>query len=147
MRANESHGVDEFVHAPATVSSFRAMHALAAQPSACEADPMKEDTISLAGTTRAIVTVLRTLLDAQPDQDGTWRRLRAQYRQAIAGYDADPSLLGERTSFDEVFDMLGVDVHDDFRVVRSVRHAGGRSADVDTATATPTDGVDDASLY
>jgi hypothetical protein len=108
---------------------------------------MKEDTISLAGTTRAIVTVLRTLLDAQPDQDATWERLRAQYRQAIAGYDADPSLLGERTSFDEVFDMLGVDVHDDFRVVRSVRHASGRSPDVDTATATPTDGVDDASLY
>ena len=108
---------------------------------------MKEDTISLAGTTRAIVTVLRTLLDAQPDQDATWDALRAQYPQAIAGYDADPSLLGERTSFDEVFDMLGVDVHDDFRVVRSVRHASRRLPDVDTATATPTDGVDDASLY
>jgi len=91
--------------------------------------------------------VLRTLLDAQPDQDETWQRLRTQYHQAVAGYDADPSLLGERTSFDEVFDMLGVDVHDDFRVIREVRHPTGRATAPASAAASPTDGVDDASMY
>lgn len=105
---------------------------------------MQEDTISLAGTTRAIVTVLRVLLDAQPDPDEAWERLRAQYREGVAGYEADPSLAGERASFEEVFDMLGIHVTEDSRAINEIRRANHLP---DSVMANPTGGVDDASLY
>lgn len=105
---------------------------------------MQEDNISLAGTTRAMVTVLRVLLDVQPNRDDAWERLRAQYRAAIAGYDADPSLAGERASFEELFDMLDAHVTEDARATDGVRHT---VRPLDRAVANPTDGVDDASLY
>ena len=110
---------------------------------------MQEDTISLAGTTRAIVTVLRVLMDVQPDQDDAWERLREQYRSAVAGYDADPSLAGERASFEEIFDMLGIHVTEDAIVVHAstINTLRRTVRQPDPATASPTDGVDDASLY
>jgi hypothetical protein len=110
-------------------------------------ESIEDESVSLAGTTCAIVTVLRALLDAQPDQDAVWERLRAEYGLAATNYDANPALAGEHRSFEEVFDMLGLHVRADAATSSAVRdiHRSGRPPD--SATANPTDGVDDASMY
>jgi hypothetical protein len=110
-------------------------------------ESIDDESVSLAGTTCAIVTVLRALLDAQPDQDAVWDRLRAEYNRAATQYDVNPALAGERRSFEEVFDMLGLHVREDAATSSAARdiHRSGRPPD--TATANPTDGVDDASMY
>jgi len=100
----------------------------------------------LAGMTRAVVTVLRALLDVQRDQDAVWERLRTEYGRAVAQLDASPSHTGERKSFEAVFDMLGIHVAQD-SAAGHTHHAAGRSREPDTETVKPTDGVDDASLY
>lgn len=107
-------------------------------------ESIEDESVSVAGTTCAIVTVLRALLDAQPNQDAVWERLRAEYTRAAEQYDANPSLAGERRSFEELFDMLGLHVREDSSVINRIRHSGRPS---DAATANPTDGVDDASMY
>lgn len=109
-------------------------------------ESIDDESVSFAGTTCALVTVLRALLDAQPDQEAVWDRLRVEYNRAATQYDANPALAGERRSFEEVFDMLGLHVREDASpsAARDL-HRSGRSPD--TATANPTDGVDDASMY
>jgi hypothetical protein len=88
--------------------------------------------------------VLRALLDAQPNQDAVWERLRSEYAKAATQYDANPSLAGEHRYFEEVFDMLGLHIREDSSVINQIRYAGRPS---DSATANPTDGVDDTSMY
>lgn len=97
-----------------------------------------------AGTTRAVVTVLRTMLDAQPNQHTVRERLRAEYGRAMARFDTDPSIADERSSFEEVFDMLGIDATQDAPVAHDIHHA---ARPVDSVTENLTDGVDDASMY
>lgn len=110
-------------------------------------ESIDDESVSIAGTTCAIATVLRALLDAQPDQEAVWERLRAEYNRAAMQYDANPALAGEHRSFEEVFDMLGLHVREDASTSTAAQdiHRSGRSPDA--ATANPTDGVDDASLY
>ena len=109
-------------------------------------ESIDDESVSFAGTTCALVTVLRALLDAQPDQEAVWDRLRVEYNRAATQYDANPSLAGERRSFEEVFDMLGLHVREDASpsAARDLPRSGRPP---DTATANPTDGVDDASMY
>lgn len=111
-------------------------------------ESIDDESVSFAGTTCALVTVLRALLDAQPDQEAVWDRLRVEYHRAATQYDANPVLAGERRSFEEVFDMLGLHVREDVSpsAARDL-HRSGRPPDIDAATANPTDGVDDASMY
>ncbi|GLQ90002.1 hypothetical protein [Dyella flagellata] len=113
-------------------------------------EPIEDESVSLAGTTCAIVTVLRALLDGQSNQDTVLERLRAEYAKAATQYDSDPSLAGERRSFEEVFDMLGLHVREDALRAGSmapgnVHHASDPAPD--SATTSLTDGVDDASIY
>lgn len=107
-------------------------------------ESIEDESVSLAGTTCALVTVLRALLDAQPDQEVVWERLRAEYARAAEQYDANPALAGEHRSFEEVFDMLGLHVRADPVVAEEI-HRHGRLPDA--VSASPGDGVDDASLY
>lgn len=107
-------------------------------------ESIQDESVSFAGTTCAIVTVLRALLDAQAQQDAVWDRLRVEYNRVLMQYDANPSLAGEHRSFEEVFDMLGLHARENPGVAGDI-HRHGRPAD--TATANPTDGVDDTSMY
>ena len=108
-------------------------------------ESIEDENVSMAGTTCALVTVLRALLDAQPDQEAVWERLRTEYTRAASQYDADPSMAGERRSFEEVFDMLGLHVREDALAAGHRQHFTHPTTG--SATANPTDGVDDASLY
>lgn len=107
-------------------------------------ESIEDESVSLAGTTCAVVTVLRALLDAQPDQEAVWERLRAEYARAAKQYDANPALAGEHRSFEEVFDMLGLHVREDPLVAEEIRRHGRLP---NTVSASPGDGVDDASIY
>ena len=110
-------------------------------------ESIEDESVSFAGTTCAIVTVLRALLDAQPDQEAVWERLRAEYSRAATQYDANPALAGEHRSLEEVFDMLDLHMREDASPSSAAHdiHRSGRPAA--SAAASPADGVDDASMY
>ena len=110
-------------------------------------ESIEDESVSVAGTTCAFVTVLRALLDAQADQDAIWERLRSEYTRAAAQYDADPSMAGERRSFEEVFDMLGLHVRESTLTSRDGDHRSSGSIAPGAAQAKLGDGVDDASMY
>lgn len=67
-----------------------------------------DEKISLEGTTRALVTVLRVMLDTLQEQAVAWERLHDAYDQAMAQFDTDPLLAEQRTAFVEVFSRLGL---------------------------------------
>lgn len=97
------------------------------------------------GATRALVTVLRALLDAQPAPGAVRERVHAQYQQALAQIEGDPTLAGERASFERVFDLLGMHATgESHHIIKELRRAGHLP---DVAAADTTDGVDDASMY
>lgn len=110
-------------------------------------ESIEDESVSVAGTTCAFVTVLRALLDAQADQDAIWERLRSEYTRAASQYDADPSMAGERRSFEEVFDMLGLHVRESTLTSRDGDHRSSGSIAPGAAQAKLGDGVDDASMY
>lgn len=144
--------VDEPVHSSKTSACVATAHARADRVSTARLamETIDDESVSLAGTTCAIVTVLRALLDGQPDQDAMRERLHAEYVKAAAQYDANPSLAGEHRSFEEVFDMLGLHLREaatgEGSVARGHGHHAGNPTP-DSATTRLTDGVDDASLY
>lgn len=67
-----------------------------------------EAQVALSGTARALVAVLRVLLETHPDREALRERLRSRYQQEMSRFDADPSLGEEWPAFDDVFGLLNI---------------------------------------
>jgi len=96
------------------------------------------------GALRAIAAVLRAVVDAQPEGSRAREQLDTQYRRALAQIEADPSLAGERASFEKVFALMDTHLPESSHVIKELRRAGHLP---DSAASEATDGVDDASMY